>query len=128
MPVSLAELLSWLAGEGYRLKDSGTGGGPVGDRLLRLTNGDMGVRLTRHDGEWSVGLSCRAWGGGWFDASLVAATLDHRDLAVPMGLAEQVDFVKARLGRDLARADDQSALWAALQESWTRKTRLQFGL
>lgn len=125
-PEPMAELWAWLAESGYAATDSGAGGGFFGDRLMRMTKGDMAVRAVRDRGQWFLDISCRAWGGGWFDVPLVSAGFDHRLLGVPMTLEDQVSFVKAHLHGWLSDPVDAAANAEILAEVSERRARLRF--
>ena len=126
-PDEIADLWSWLADQGFAATDSGTGGGAFGDRLLRMSRGDVGVRAVSDRGQWFLDLSCRAWGGGWFDVPIVTSALGHRPLDEPIELADQMIFIKENLNESLSRTDNADQLSAELAALLERRTQMRFG-
>ena len=126
-PQEIADLWSWLAHQGFVATYSGTGGGSFGDRLLRMSKGDVGVRAVSDRGQWFLDLSCRAWGGGWFDVPIVISALGHRPMGEHVGLADQVTFIKENLNESLSRTDNADQLASELVALLERRLQLRFG-
>lgn len=126
-PAEVADLWSWLADQDFVATDSGTGGGAFGDGLLRMSNGDAGARAVKDRGQWFLDLSCRAWGGGWFDVPIVTSALGHRPLGEDIPLADQVIFIEENMNGSLARMDNADQLAVELAALLERRTQLHFG-
>jgi hypothetical protein len=121
-----AELIGWLAENGYESAEIREGAG-FGDCLVRYVRGDMAVRLVKDRGQSFIDLSCRAWGGGWYDVTLVRAVLDHEPADGSVDLGVQVEWVQSNLLGRLSETGEAVELSRQLETLVDARARARFG-
>src|SRR5262245_15929512 len=113
VPAPLIDLVSSLESQGFArarpelLKEPG-------HWTARLVRGDRSVRVGRDRGRWLVDVAAAAWDGGWYDARVVRAALQHRPVTEDIGPTELAAFVERELPGLLASVKDSKLLASQL--------------
>lgn len=128
-----ALMASWVRSVRWQLLEEGfTEARPqehrAGDHFRRFARDELGVRLVYVDGQWTIDLSSPAWGGHWYDVSLVRAAGEHRPAFEDVPLETQVGFVKESLADRWfpSTGNDAEALGEVLESLDPARVRSRF--